>query len=139
MLIKLTDHFILQEFTDSATAKKHKVNNVPTLSAVRNLLLLCECVLEPLRKKCGPIHISSGYRTAELNGLVGGSATSQHMTGQAADIACPDRATANKYHAVLKKLDFDQLIWEEENGKIWLHVSYVSQAKNRHNKLIIQK
>ena len=36
-----------------------------------------------------PITITSGYRCQEHNASVGGAPLSQHLTGRAADIACP--------------------------------------------------
>ena len=83
----LTPHFKLQEFTESATAKKHGIANVPPPEAVENLRRLCQHTLEPLREKLGlPIVITSGYRTKELNDIiVHASRKSQHMSGQAAD------------------------------------------------------
>jgi len=47
-------------------------------------------VLEPIRAKFGPIIINSGYRSQEVNTRIGGSPTSQHMLGQAADIVSPN-------------------------------------------------
>ena len=83
----LTPHFKLREFTESTTAKKHGIANVPPPEAVENLQRLCTHTLEPLREKLGlPIIITSGYRTKELNDIiVHASRKSQHMSGQAAD------------------------------------------------------
>ena len=83
----LTPHFKLREFTESATAKKHGIDNRPTPEVVENLKRLCQHTLEPLREKLGlPIIITSGYRTKELNDIiVHASRKSQHMSGQAAD------------------------------------------------------
>ena len=83
----LTPHFKLREFTKSATAKKHGIDNRPTPEVVENLKRLCQHTLEPLREKLGlPIVITSGYRTKELNDIiVHASRKSQHMSGQAAD------------------------------------------------------
>ena len=83
----LTPHFTLQEMTESLTAKKHGIANVPPPEAVENLQRLCTHTLEPLREKLGlPIIITSGYRTKELNDIiVHASRKSQHMSGQAAD------------------------------------------------------
>ena len=85
--ILLTPHFKLREFTESATAKKHGIDNRPTPEVVENLRRLCTHTLEPLREKLGlPIIITSGFRTKELNDIiVHASRKSQHMAGQAAD------------------------------------------------------
>ncbi|MYD23460.1 MAG: hypothetical protein F4X04_14670 [Holophagales bacterium] len=59
----------------------------PPETVTTHLGILCHQVLEPLRERLGwPILVNSGYRCGALNELVGGSATSQHVRGQAADI-----------------------------------------------------
>ena len=86
----LSQHFRLSEFTRSATASARGIDNTPSASAIDNLRRLCQEVLEPLRRHLDrPVVISSGYRCKKLNQLVGGVRTSQHMTGEAADIAAP--------------------------------------------------
>ena len=84
-----------------------------------------------------PIHISSGYRSAELNKCIGGSSTSQHCNGEAIDIdmdGSPNGVTNKMVFDYIKdNLEFDQLIWEfgtSENPD-WVHVSYESTGKQR--------
>lgn len=83
----LSPHFELREFTDSQTARKYGISNVPSPEAVENLRALCVHTLEPLREALGlPIIITSGFRTKALNDkLAHSSERSQHMQGQAAD------------------------------------------------------
>ena len=83
----LSPHFELQEFTESATARKYGIDNTPPPEAVKNLRALCVHTLEPLREALGlPIIITSGYRCKALNNkLAHSSDKSQHMCGQAAD------------------------------------------------------
>jgi hypothetical protein len=71
-----------------------------------------------------PIRVNSGYRCPKLNKAVGGSATSQHVLGQAADITGGNKSENKILFDLIKslKLPFDQLIWE--NGGTWVHVSY---------------
>lgn len=85
--ILLSPHFSLLEFTESPTARKHGIQNVPPQEAVENLRRLCACTLEPLREELGlPVVITSGFRTKALNDLLAHSSErSQHMQGQAAD------------------------------------------------------
>jgi hypothetical protein len=70
--------------------------------------------------------VTSGYRCEQLNKLVGGSASSQHKKGEAADIkTIEDTPEENRklYDLIIKlKLPFDQLI--NEHGLDWIHVSY---------------
>jgi hypothetical protein len=77
------------------------------------------------------IKVSSGYRNPDLNKKIGGSKTSQHCLGQAADISCGER-TVEMYEYIKNNLIFDQLIWEfgTDENPAWVHVSY-SSTKNR--------
>lgn len=83
----LTPYFALNEFTESPTARKHGIANVPPAEAVDNLKRLCENTLEPLREALQlPVVITSGFRTKALNDILAhASKRSQHMQGQAAD------------------------------------------------------
>lgn len=122
----LTNHFHLSEFTDSAVADAHNIDNTPSPEIISNLQHLCQQVLEPLRQWANqPIIINSGYRCPLLNQLVGGVSNSQHQTGQAADIRLPNKATGQKYaEFILENCPFDQLLFEHNNnGTYWLHVS----------------
>ena len=85
--MKLSELFSLSEFTESATARKHGIDNTPPQEAVDNLKALCQGSLEPLREKLGlPVVITSGFRTKALNDkLAHSSERSQHMQGCAAD------------------------------------------------------
>lgn len=92
-----------------------------------NIQNLCEVVLEPLRQQVNePVIISSGYRCPQLNRAVGGSPTSQHMTGEACDIHHSDPQTLRDWFAILQRGEFDQLIWERSSPRsthYWIHVS----------------
>lgn len=90
----LTPHFTLAEFVRSGVAIRHNIANTPTPNAINNLRLLCENVLEPLRRRFGVIRITSGYRCEELNNMVGGKPNSQHLLGQAADIHLSNKEVA---------------------------------------------
>lgn len=84
--------FSYREFEASPTAEREGICNVITSFAVRDAVKeLTERVLQPLRDKVGhPLRINSGYRCPELNRMVGGVPTSQHVKGEAADIAAAD-------------------------------------------------
>src|SRR5690606_6364327 len=87
--MQLTKHFALAEFTRSDTARRLGIDNSPTPEHLENLRKLAQ-TLEQLRAVLGhPIHITSGYRSPALNKAVGGSATSSHSEGLAADFHCP--------------------------------------------------
>ena len=136
--MKLSEHLDLSEVIRSESAKRNGISNMPIEQHIANFKLLAEKVFEPLRNyfRC-PIHISSGYRSVELNRAVKGSATSQHCTGEAIDIdmdGTPNGVT-NKmvFNYIKDNLEFDQLIWEfgtNENPD-WVHVSYESTGRQR--------
>ena len=133
--MKLSAHFDLAEFTRSESAKRHGVSNQPTEEHLANIKILCEKVLEPIRMKIGPINISSGYRSKVLNHYIGGSLSSQHCEGKAADIDMDDMSNATNveiFNYIKDNLEFDQLIWEmgNSNKPDWVHVSY-NAGKNR--------
>jgi hypothetical protein len=134
--MKLSNSFNLIEFTSSETASRRGIDNTPSIAVIENLRLLCENVLQPLRDKYGKsINITSGYRSPKLNKAIGGSSTSQHCYGQAADIQV-DKKDYLKVWEILKTLPFDQIIWEfgTESAADWIHVSFV-EGKNRGQKL----
>ena len=121
-------YFTIKELTASTKAKSMGIDNTPTPEVVGNLTALVEAVLDPLREKYGrPIHVSSGYRCPRLNKAVGGAVTSQHTTGEAADIYV-SRASelAELFALIYFTLPFDQLIWERgtDEAPAWVHVSY---------------
>lgn len=104
---------MLSEFTRSATAIRHGIDNTPDADSVAALQDLCINVLEPLRRRFGVIRITSGYRCLKLNQMVGGSRTSQHLFGEAADIHVGSLETARKYFYFIKDhLLFDQMLLE---------------------------
>jgi hypothetical protein len=134
--MKLSKHLDLSEVTRSESAKRNQISNMPTGEHIANFMILAEKVFEPIREHFGvPIHISSGYRSKELNAKIGGSATSQHCKGQAIDIDMDGSTNgvtnADVFNYIKDNLPFDQLIWEfgTDNNPDWVHVSY--DAKQR--------
>ena len=130
--MNLTKNFTLKEMYESTTAIRLGIDNTPSDIVVKNLLLLCQKVLQPLRDHMNEtIKVSSGYRCPDLNKRIGGSKTSQHCFGQAADISCGER-TAELFYYIKNNLIFDQLIWEfgDDHNPNWVHVSY-SSTNNR--------
>lgn len=144
--MKLSEHLDLSEVIRSESAKRNGISNMPTPEHIENFKLLAEKVFEPIRNnfRC-PIHISSGYRSKELNTLVGGSATSQHCTAEAIDVdmdGSPNGVTNKMVFDFIKaNLEFDQLIWEfgTDANPDWVHVSYESTGKQRKQVLKAKK
>ena len=121
----MAKYFTLAEMLKSETAEKNQINNTPSVEVEQNIeeLLL---VLDGLREFYGPIRITSGYRCTELNKLVGGSPTSAHVIGYAADLQ-PIQGSFEEFKAsVIDWLDksgvkFDQCIIERNKNTQWVH------------------
>jgi hypothetical protein len=137
--MKLSEHFTLAELTPSATAKRLGIKNEPTPAHLECLKLLATNVLDKVREHFGkPIWVSSGYRSKALNDVTpGSSATSQHCSGEAADLDQDGRGTgvSNKmvFDYIKDHLTFDQLIYEygTDANPDWVHVSWESTGKQR--------
>jgi len=132
----ISEHISYKEGVYSRTATRLNIDNKPKDDQMQNMCLIAEEVFEPLRVWVGgPIKINSFFRSPELNKAIGGSTKSQHCHGQAIDLDDTfGRATnAEMYEFIKKYLDFDQMIWEfgDEDNPDWVHVSYVSEDKNR--------
>lgn len=134
--MQLTEHFSLEEMVRSGTATALQIDNSPNQQIISRLKTLCQEVLEPLRQHFGvPVAISSGYRCPQLNKAVGGTKSSQHLTGEAADIRLPDEETGRRWFVwMMDNLHFDQLIWEKSSPSSthhWIHVSYRHDGHQR--------
>jgi len=131
--MKLSKNFTLQEMVHSYTAVKKGLLNEPNEAQIENLRILCENVLQPLRDALGPIYISSGFRSVELNTAIGGSSSSQHcaLKGAASDIDMGKR-NAEVFNYIKDHLVWDQMIWEfgDDENPSWVHVSY-NEGHNR--------
>lgn len=128
----LTNNFSLQEMIKSETALRRDMDNTPhSDEVVQNLTVLCEQVLQPLRDVYGVgIKVNSGYRSPDVNAAVGGSRTSDHCKGQAADIEIPGVANADLAQYIADNFNFTQLILEFYTQGVpdsgWVHISYDS-------------
>lgn len=121
--MQLTEHFSLAELTRSATALRKGLPNEAPAAIVPKLQLVCEHVLEPVRRQFGPVRVLSGYRSAQVNRAVGGAATSQHCRGEAADFVVPGHSNLEVCQWLLRHLNYDQLIYEFGEGG-WVHCSW---------------
>jgi hypothetical protein len=127
--MNLSTNFSLHELTKSETALRMGFDNTPDEETTENLRLLCEKVLQPVRDHYGKgVKVNSGYRSPESNSAVGGSKTSDHCKGMAADIEIPGVANADLAQWIMDNLDYTQLILEFYTPGIpdsgWVHVSY---------------
>ena len=121
--MQLTQNFSLEEMT--RTSKK--VDNTPNKSQIEHLKETAE-MLQTLRDKYGKgIKINSGFRSAALNKMVGGSPTSAHSNGYAADTVPTDGNMVEYQKVVLewaKTHKFDQIIIEYSKNYVasWIHI-----------------
>lgn len=128
--MQLSANFSLKEMTRSDTATRMGHPNNPDDKAIANLKLLCEKVLQPIRDHYGKsVKVNSGYRHPEVNASVGGSKTSDHCQGQAADIEITGIANGELAGWIRDHIDFRQCILEFYTKGVpdsgWVHVSYV--------------
>jgi len=129
--MRLSEHFTLGELCKTSV----KAENVPGEKEVENLQRLCRW-LERLRRRWNerygegdePLIVNSAYRSAEVNRVVGGVPTSNHLTGCAADIRVAGLEQLIRYATILldisdeSKEDFDELLLERNKaGRYWLH------------------
>ena len=127
--MKLTPNFTLSEMTKSDTALRLDMDNTPNAVQVENLKTLCEKVLQPVRDHFGKgVKVNSGFRHPQVNEAVGGSKTSDHCKGRAADIEIPGVANGDLAQWIVDNLEFRQVILEFYTPGVpdsgWVHVSF---------------
>lgn len=126
-------YFSLQELIRSNTAERLGIDNTPDAVVVEHLETLVERLLDPLREAFGrPIIVTSGYRCPELNKAVGGSPTSAHLQGYAADLVPKDGDVQRfleltRWWLLRAEIPYDQLIVETSSeGAKWVHLGLYS-------------
>jgi hypothetical protein len=121
--MNLSEHFTLSEMTRTSSG----LYNGPTIDQIRALTVLCTTLLEPVRNRFGPVSIHSGYRGPAVNAAIGGSKSSQHMKGEAADFHCPGATleTVMRWIVVESGLSYGQVILEghTKGEPTWIHLS----------------
>ena len=135
----LSAHFTRQEFENSQWAIRRGKDNIMIKEELVNARILCRNVLEPLRKHFdSPVIVTSGFRCEEVNKAIGGSPSSQHMIGEAADIQVIGHSAYEVADWLVEEsnLEFDQVIYEFDS---WVHVSYTRRYANRNQALTINK
>ena len=141
--MKLSENFTLSEMTKSETALRHGLPNDPEPDHLENMKKLAEHVLQPVRDHYGRgVKVNSAYRHPDVNRAVGGSTTSDHCKGMAADIEIPGVPNAELAEWIQDNLEFRQLILEFYTPGIpdsgWVHVSY-NEADNKKQVLTAMK
>ena len=156
--IRLSQHYTLGEMTKTGTG----IPNIPSRVSIENLRNLCENWLEEMRydyntlyclkpgedyetsQSVEPVIITSGFRSEDVNRAVGGSPSSNHLTGCAVDIRCAGFEQAVRYATILLDIaddtrqDYDELFIErKKGGRYWLHFA-VRPEDNRRKTMFLQ-
>ena len=135
-------YFSIKELCASFKAAELGIKNEPSKQALTNLESLVLNILDPLRAAWGGgIIVTSGYRSVALNKAVGGSQTSAHRYGLAADIVPADKRIGVFKAFVVKWLkenavNFDQYIDEQGGGSEWVHIGIKSPSGNQRRQFL---
>tara|TARA_R100001463_G_scaffold24813_2_gene59077 strand:- start:587 stop:1054 length:468 start_codon:yes stop_codon:yes gene_type:complete len=131
--MRLSKNFVLSEITRSNTATRLGISNEPTKDHLDNMQRIISNLIQPMRDSIGPIRISSGYRSKELNRAIGGSNKSQHCKGEALDLQFWAVGKMNNkviYDWILESgLEFDQMINEFDFA--WIHISLKEKGNRK--------
>jgi hypothetical protein len=143
--VAITKNFYLDEFLKSKTAEEKGIKNTPNSVHILNLKYLVTKILQPVRTHFNKaVHVHSGYRSPALNEAIGGSRSSQHCSGEAADFEIFGIPNKDVAEWIADNLEYDQIILEFYNPKDgpnsgWIHVSMKRIGKNRKKKLVAYK
>jgi len=143
--MQLSKNLSLNEVIKSNTATRKGIDNTPTEEHLKNLKYLAEKVFQPIREHFGvPIYVSSGYRSKDLNEVIGGSPRSFHSHGLALDLDQDGRnkgvSNADVFYFIKENLQFTELIWEfgDETNPNWVHVA-IAPGREDEKKIKIAK
>ena len=131
---KLSENFSLEELIVTSTSG----SNTPPGLHKEKLLYTTNYLLQPVRDKWGPVVVNSGYRSEAVNLAIGGSLTSQHCKGEAADIRTPHADLWEVYLWILDNLAFGQCIYEEKGAAKWIHISLPRLEKTNQQALLFK-
>lgn len=110
----ISKYFKFKETIVSTTADNKGIKNIPSDSELRAITWTARFKMDPIREILGvPLIPTSWFRSPEVNKLVGGSTTSDHLTGTSVDFYSPHMSPAKIYDTLrdfAKVIDYDQLI-----------------------------
>jgi hypothetical protein len=131
--MNISKHITFAEATKSNTATRLGIDNNPSPEIIETMKATAENVFEPIREQCGPIRISSFYRSPELNRAIGGAKISQHCKGEAIDIQVINVTNAELFRIACELDQFDQIIWEfgTKDEPDWVHVSFKKDGNRK--------
>lgn len=136
--MKLSPHFTLKELLVTKHKDLMPFQETEVQPYISNLYVLCNTILEPIRTYYNaPVTITSGFRGKALNIRVGGSKTSQHCFGEAADILVKGKTVDEVFEDIRKgkiNICYRQLIKEKIDGVFWNHIAMVKIPFNEKDK-----
>jgi hypothetical protein len=131
---RISDNFDFYEMTNTRHVGMQTENREWAVPNLFNMRDFCSGVLEPIRTVLGPMVISSGFRCRALNEWVGGSKTSSHTYGMAADVFKPEwdfrgvsEAGWKAYNLCKERGIRAKIIIEAKEGTFWLHINRFSE------------
>lgn len=135
---RISKYVSYREGTFSQTAKRYRIDNTPNANELERMKYVATEIFDKVREHFNkPLTVSSFFRCKALNSKIGGSATSQHMTGEAIDIDAdftPGVTNKQIFEWIRDNCEFDQLIEEfpdKTGNPSWVHVSLKKNGKNR--------
>lgn len=136
--MRLSENFVLWEFTHDSKASAYGIYNVPDANGIAKLKNICNVVLQPIRNHFAvAVSIVNGFRSPRLNTLWNGAPNSQHMLCEAVDFRVRGISPNVVAKWIAENLDYDVMMFEylrydaDYTGPAWIHLSYVSPEKNR--------
>lgn len=111
--------------------------NIPGVIETEKLLYLANFILQPIRNKWGVLQVTSAFRSVQVNTSKGGSTTSQHVFGEAADFIPTQAHMDEVFKWVVREsgLVFGQAIRETNDGANWIHISLPRVGKKNQEAL----
>jgi hypothetical protein len=134
----ISKHITIEEATQSPTALRMGIINVPNAEELEAMKYVAENLFEPIREWYdAPIKINSFFRCVALNKAVKGSLTSGHVLGNSIDISGGNKIENKKIFDFIKTsaLNYDQVI--NEYDYTWIHIS-LKKTGNRKQILVIK-
>lgn len=121
--MNLSPHFTFDELTRTGQTALQAKNREEAKQYMKALTDLAS-MLEVIRAKFGPVKVTSAFRGPSVNSAAGGSKSSQHLVGEAADIGCgASDEELHKWIVTESGLKYGQCILEKPPGKSWVHIS----------------
>lgn len=128
--MKLTPHFSLDELAGTNNERYREKNLAEAKKQMGKMYQLAGFA-ERIREIVGkPIIINSGYRCVQLNNVLKGSLTSQHLLAEAIDIKVNGKEASELFQIlVASDLKYDQIILEKVGNARWVHISIGSKKE----------